>query len=61
VPISFRRSRAAAIRHRLAEIRGRILDAVYSPVISRLSVDDYFACRTRNDCLRAFLRARLAG
>jgi hypothetical protein len=60
VTISFRRSRLASTRYRLAELRGRLLDAVYSPVISRLTDDDYFACRTRNDCLRAFLRARFA-
>jgi len=49
------------LRHRIAALGHRILDAVYSPVISRLSTDDYFASRTRNDCLRAFLRSRLAG
>lgn len=49
------------LRHRIAAIRGRILDFVYSPVISRLTDEQYFSCRTRNDCLRAFLRSRLAG
>jgi len=50
-----------SLRSRIATVRGRILDFVYSPVISRLTDDQYFSCRTRNDCLRAFLRARLAG
>lgn len=54
------RYRIAMLRYRASMLRNGILDTIYSPVISRLTDDDYFACRTRNDCLRAFLRARLA-
>lgn len=49
------------LHHRVAAIRNRILDMLYSPVISRLTDEQYYdgAIRTRRDCLRAVLRARL--
>ncbi len=45
---------------KLRETKERLLDAIFSPVISRLTDEQYFACHTRIECLSFFLRARLA-
>lgn len=55
VALKFNQSRTTRIANKARELRGRLLDVIYAPVISRLTDEQYFACRTRNDCLRAYL------
>lgn len=43
-------------QNRVRELISNLLDIAYAPVISRLTNDEYFSCRTRNDCVRALLR-----
>jgi hypothetical protein len=44
------------LRAKLSARLARVLDWAYSPVISRLTDDEYFACRTRGDCVRTLAR-----
>lgn len=58
--IRFRQSRTRHLINRVRQLRHTLLDALYSPVISRLTFEEYYGSRTRNDCLRAFLSRKLA-
>jgi hypothetical protein len=42
--------------YHLRAAAGRVLDWIFSPVIGRLTNEEYFSCRTRLDCTRALLR-----
>ncbi len=55
--IQLRQTRTARLLQAARDLRAKLLDGLYSPIISRLSDDDYFASRTRNDCVRAYVRA----
>lgn len=57
--ITFKRTRTQMLVQTVDGLRRRALDALYSPVISRLTDEEYFSCRTRNDCVRAYLRRKL--
>ena len=55
MPIKFRFTLRQRIRNAIDTRYRAALDAIYSPVISRLTADEYHSCRTRNDCLRTYL------
>lgn len=57
--LQFRQSRVQRLRSTAQNLISRALDRVYAPVISRLTDEEYFSCRTRGDCVRAYFR-RLA-
>lgn len=54
--IKFRRAGIRTMIAKVSHLRYRLLDALYAPVISRLTTEQYHSCRTHNDCLLAFLR-----
>lgn len=48
-----------SLRHRINQRYRAVLDAIYAPVISRLTPEEYFCeCGSRNDCLRVYLARR---
>ena len=44
------------LRQKIAAKVQSILDIAFQPITSRLTDEEYFACRTRGDCVRALLR-----
>jgi hypothetical protein len=59
--IKFRITLRQRIRNTVRTRWAALLDVVCSPAISRLTDDEYFSCRSRNDCLRSYARRRFVG
>lgn len=57
--IAFKQTRTQRAVRQLRRLRDLALDTLYKPAIDRLTTDQYFACRTRNECLAAAVTGRL--